>query len=236
MGLTVNLYRLLLKQARKLRNSDINYIFLQTFPSPDEFQSFKTTESQEELFELVTRLFPKRLHLFLQTQLTSRYISGNLLHNIVKQGFRDEKLTTELTATNGGKKIGSDILDDAMESIRVLNDQLLLSESSSVKTTSNILTAVSAVIDTESTRGAVTGYNSFYYRVTIENNSPNIVQVLGRHWLIQSPNRKYEVPRFGKGLIGVQPVLNPGQVSRLFLYITNNYLCYHIFNCSVSLT
>jgi len=49
----------------------------------------------------------------------------------------------------------------------------------------------------------------FGYHITIENGSPFIVQLLRRHWVIQhADGRLREVE--GEGVIGEQPVLNPG--------------------------
>jgi ApaG protein len=53
--------------------------------------------------------------------------------------------------------------------------------------------------------------NSFYhaYKITIENLSQDTVQLLRRHWFISDSNGiKREVE--GEGVIGQQPILNPG--------------------------
>jgi ApaG protein len=50
----------------------------------------------------------------------------------------------------------------------------------------------------------------FTYRITIENNSPNTVQLLRRHWHIRDANnlaREVE----GEGVVGQQPTLEAGQ-------------------------
>lgn len=51
----------------------------------------------------------------------------------------------------------------------------------------------------------------FTYRIKIENASENTIQLLRRHWLIYDANgtvREVE----GEGVIGQQPVLEPGEV------------------------
>ncbi len=51
----------------------------------------------------------------------------------------------------------------------------------------------------------------FTYQVTIENNSDNTLKLLRRHWYIHdltSSIREVE----GEGVVGQQPVLEPGQV------------------------
>ena len=50
----------------------------------------------------------------------------------------------------------------------------------------------------------------FAYHITIENQSTDTVQLLRRHWFIWDSNgtiREVE----GEGVIGQQPVLDPGQ-------------------------
>lgn len=50
----------------------------------------------------------------------------------------------------------------------------------------------------------------FGYHIAIENGSPFVVQLLRRHWVIQhADGRIREVE--GEGVIGEQPVLNPGE-------------------------
>ena len=54
--------------------------------------------------------------------------------------------------------------------------------------------------------------HAFYhaYKITIENQSHDTVQLLRRHWFILDSNgRKREVE--GEGVVGQQPVLEPGQ-------------------------
>ncbi len=51
---------------------------------------------------------------------------------------------------------------------------------------------------------------AFAYRIRIENNSENTVQLLRRHWTIYDSNgtvREVE----GEGVVGQQPVLEPGE-------------------------
>ncbi len=49
----------------------------------------------------------------------------------------------------------------------------------------------------------------FSYAITIENRSSEPVQLMRRHWFIKDSNgEEYEVK--GDGVIGKQPVINPG--------------------------
>ncbi|MBX2966961.1 MAG: Co2+/Mg2+ efflux protein ApaG [Cyclobacteriaceae bacterium] len=51
----------------------------------------------------------------------------------------------------------------------------------------------------------------FTYKITIENQSENTIQLLRRHWYISDAGfAQREVE--GEGVVGQQPVLEPGQV------------------------
>lgn len=50
----------------------------------------------------------------------------------------------------------------------------------------------------------------FVYFITIENLSTDTVQLLRRHWIITHDNGKVEEVE-GDGVIGKQPVINPGR-------------------------
>jgi ApaG protein len=47
------------------------------------------------------------------------------------------------------------------------------------------------------------------YRIVIENNSDNTVQLQSRYWRIVDGNGRVEEVR-GPGVVGEQPILNPG--------------------------
>ncbi|MBX2970828.1 MAG: Co2+/Mg2+ efflux protein ApaG [Cyclobacteriaceae bacterium] len=51
----------------------------------------------------------------------------------------------------------------------------------------------------------------FTYKITIENQSENTIQLLRRHWYVSDAGyMQREVE--GEGVVGQQPVLEPGQV------------------------
>lgn len=50
----------------------------------------------------------------------------------------------------------------------------------------------------------------FTYRICIENNSENTIQLLRRQWFIFDTNATVREVE-GEGVIGVQPVLEPGE-------------------------
>ena len=51
----------------------------------------------------------------------------------------------------------------------------------------------------------------FTYRIRIENNSTHTVQLLRRHWFIHDAGSQLKQVE-GPGVVGQQPVLEPGQV------------------------
>lgn len=51
---------------------------------------------------------------------------------------------------------------------------------------------------------------AFSYTITIENQSENIVQLLSREWIIKDALNQTEKV-VGDGVIGIQPVLQPGE-------------------------
>ncbi len=53
----------------------------------------------------------------------------------------------------------------------------------------------------------------FTYRITIENRSESTVQLLRRHWFIHDANTMLREVE-GEGVVGQQPVLEPGQVHK----------------------
>ncbi len=51
----------------------------------------------------------------------------------------------------------------------------------------------------------------FSYHISIENQGNATVKLLSRHWYIFDSNGQYTEVK-GEGVIGVQPVIHPGQV------------------------
>ncbi len=50
----------------------------------------------------------------------------------------------------------------------------------------------------------------FAYHIRIENDGPDPVQLLSRHWVITDANGQVEEVR-GPGVVGEQPLIGPGQ-------------------------
>ncbi|MFW6344967.1 MAG: Co2+/Mg2+ efflux protein ApaG [Halomonas sp.] len=53
----------------------------------------------------------------------------------------------------------------------------------------------------------------FSYTVTVHNASPHSIQLMARHWKITQGSGKVQEVR-GKGVVGQQPVIGPGQSFR----------------------
>ena len=50
----------------------------------------------------------------------------------------------------------------------------------------------------------------FAYTITIENQGPQAAQLISRHWIITDGHNEVREVR-GKGVVGAQPRLNPGE-------------------------
>lgn len=68
---------------------------------------------------------------------------------------------------------------------------------------------------------------AFGYYVTITNNGTREVQLLRRHWVISDANGKVEEVE-GEGVIGLQPVISPGQS-----HVYNSYCILETFTGSM---
>ena len=53
----------------------------------------------------------------------------------------------------------------------------------------------------------------FAYTITISNNSKTAAQLISRHWIITDANGKVQEVN-GDGVVGEQPLLNPGEEFR----------------------
>jgi len=80
---------------------------------------------------------------------------------------------------------------------------------SSEAVTRNIRVQVRAEFSAERSRPADHHW-FFLYTITITNEGEDTVQLLTRHWIITDSNSRVEEVR-GPGVVGEQPVLQPGQ-------------------------
>jgi len=77
------------------------------------------------------------------------------------------------------------------------------------QTTQSIVVSVEPVALEDESRPDE-GVFAFAYKVRIENCSEQIVQLVERHWLIESAGEQIgEV--VGPGVVGLQPIIEPGQ-------------------------
>ena len=53
----------------------------------------------------------------------------------------------------------------------------------------------------------------FYYRIEIENQDKNSIQLLTRHWKIKEALNKTQYVN-GNGMLGKQPVINHGKIHK----------------------
>jgi len=78
------------------------------------------------------------------------------------------------------------------------------------KVTQGIKISVQAKFQAEYSKPVLNQF-VFSYHITIENQSQQTVQLLERYWLITDSLGKIREVK-GKGVIGLQPVLEPGDV------------------------
>jgi ApaG protein len=77
------------------------------------------------------------------------------------------------------------------------------------QTTQSISVSVQTISLEDETRPSE-GVFAFAYTIRIENLSEQTVQLLERHWIIESADQKIG-DVVGPGVVGVQPILEPGQ-------------------------
>ena len=76
--------------------------------------------------------------------------------------------------------------------------------------TNGVKVSVRTLFQTEYSQPAQHHY-VFTYSVTIENMSNYTIQLLNRHWLIYDTDNIFPVEVSGEGVVGQQPVLEPGE-------------------------
>ena len=179
------------RQASKLSRAQ-SPLWLQSPPSPDEFQQYSLLSSTEEA---LIHVYPSELSSLI-TKFPTRMIDGPTLRKIVHEAFRLPLQSPD---------------DVALESLRFLNGQMNLSKTTSIETTECLRIVVTSLYDVDREIDA-TGQHIFFYRVLFENISDtDVVQLMGRHWKFSCEDRVVsEVPKFGQGVIGQYPVLQPG--------------------------
>lgn len=96
--------------------------------------------------------------------------------------------------------------------IRLLNEQLNQRNvtSWSVNEEMGVRVCVSTVADKDNNPQDSKGLLKYFYKVTVFNSSSRTYKLLGRHWRFYTGDELIqEVPRWGSGVLGAQPVLFP---------------------------
>lgn len=192
------LYRSYLRMTKKMINEQKSF-WLQPFPHIREFQMTSLSSGPDSIDSII-KLHSEKFHFFLKTNLKSRFIDGVTLKSLI-----------ELARESDDFDLESDSISGQFEILKFLNAQVHLSKSTSIKMTNDIRVISSAVYQPR--YGQDIAGDRYYYRVTIENNSKEDVQLLGRYWLFSAPGRANSiVPKYSFGVVGQQPVLPPGFV------------------------
>jgi len=104
-------------------------------------------------------------------------------------------------------------LDDGFSALRSLHEQIELAERTTVTRTEGVCVEASSAY-----RGQVAQNGKplwvFSYRIRIRNEGSVPVKVLARHWKIagEDGSVETEVPKWGAGVVGQTPVLQPSAV------------------------
>jgi len=106
------------------------------------------------------------------------------------------------------------LLDQAIEALRIFAAQREISETCSCTLTDCVYVEVVPAFISRSTCPVHPGASRWLwsYRCQVENRRDTDVQLFGRHWIILDSDSRVssEVPRFSQGVVGQQPVLQPG--------------------------
>ena len=112
------------------------------------------------------------------------------------------------SATDNAAKARLDMDDMAFSAMRIANALMAQWYRSSVSESSG----VRVVLDYKYVQPDESGHDVYAYRLIVENRRDHAVQLLGRHWHFEdSDGAVVEVPRWGEGVVGLQPHLRPGQ-------------------------
>jgi len=178
-------------------------LWLQKFPEIQEFQTTAIGSSLTDLKRFIST-FPEAMQEYLTLNIPSRELNGDDFLWIVRRGFRTNPLRTSASA-----------LGDTMDCMRLVNDQARLMQSTSMKISNDVRVVATAVYDKRQDSQLQQIHDeaghSFYYRIMLENHSSDAVQLVGRHWIFKSNGTETEVPKFSRGVIGVEPIIKPGQ-------------------------
>eukprot|EP01025_Chloroclados_australasicus_P023474 TRINITY_DN23776_c0_g1_i1.p2 TRINITY_DN23776_c0_g1~~TRINITY_DN23776_c0_g1_i1.p2 ORF type:complete len:250 (-),score=20.87 TRINITY_DN23776_c0_g1_i1:1000-1749(-) len=196
-SVVLTVYRSMLQESFKLIKSKETLIPREPFilqPGMFEFSTF----GPEFQKQLLLDLFPS-----LQYVPQKGAFDGQELRKAIRVSFKHYANAEE-------EKI-PELVDQAINSLRMLIDQIEMQRCSSVCETQGItVEAVSKFV------GKLPSLKDsqylFYYRIKVINNSDKHVQLWGRHWRIFDAfgSLTAQVPKGAEGVVGRQPSLTPG--------------------------
>ena len=125
-------------------------------------------------------------------------------------------------------------LDYALTALRVLSSQLSLAErtrrSGGTQECNGIVVETAVTPHTDGVAAASPsgsadpdpGVFRYCYRVRVENHGTSSVRLVGRHWKFRTKDGALAstVPRWGKGVVGMEPVLEPGDAYEYYSGLT----------------
>jgi len=154
--------------------------------------------------------------------LASGVFSGPDLRNLICAEFRRHRSAR----LDEGEPDLDELLDRALQALRVLLQQRRILEATSVAATRGVLVEATSARLEEAGGGGGDGWpmgggagvgssgggHTYVYRIRLENLSDDTVQLVARHWLIRDAEGDVvaEVPRGTSGVVGHTPILRPG--------------------------
>jgi hypothetical protein len=110
-GIEKVVYRSLLRHANGLTRRK-GILWLQKFPSVEEFQSSNYTTAKEDLIDFIS-MFPEQTQPYLLNTIPSRIVNGKDVQRVVSKAFRASPLKDSKEATG-----------DLLECLRIVNNQV----------------------------------------------------------------------------------------------------------------
>ena len=133
-------------------------------------------------------------------------LTGTECAALVKRLFRSH---TDAALDGGGGGVSQAAAEDlAFTGLRVANVLASQWARSSVAETEG----VRIILDYRFVQRDEAGHDVYAYRLLVQNRRDHRVQLLGRHWVFEDhEGAVLEVPRWGEGVVGLQPHLRPNQ-------------------------
>lgn len=218
MRLPKSLYRSLLRVSRDMRRKPSS-IYIQHTPNITHFQQWGYYDQESKRSEVLHEfnaafLIPKN----------TLCLAGDDLEAAIKRKFRVQR--TDAT----------DIKEATDRAITALQNLFVLSKLGHITSVHESHAADGSLRVICTARYDISREDSpkfaYYYRIRIENIGSQSVKLLGRHWKFYDDTNAVcsEVPRYGLGVIGQYPELDPGQG---FEYMSMALLPTEVLKCCV---